>query len=233
MKTQSMIKSVAEAVAGWTFSLIIRIPLFILGLIVVPIGLCFPKVNEDSSRPFTQHHTDRNWKHVGLPKAFWLWSNDRDGAMGDKRGWWFNRHGDTFYSRFRWMALRNPVNNMRFWDLTAINMYTTEVELLAGQSHVGEDDDGSGMGWHFVGAKGTKRKFYGFRYVSQEYPKWLVKIIPWLAERVFTIRIGAKLKVKYNEEFLTNEAEEASEDNYERAWKGFTFRINPFLKYKD
>ena len=225
-----------EAVLGWTVALALRIPIAIIGLIVVPIGLLFSVYDESKAQPFTQHNTERFWYHVGLPKWLWLWSNDRDGAKGDKRGWWdanvtFGENSDSFVAQFWWMAVRNPANNLRFTPFFSVNLAEYPVQLLAGQEHVDDDDDGSGLGWQFCVVRGSIFKYYSFWYLSQEMPTWLTKVFPSLHEHVFQIRIGHKIKPRYNIEYY-NRNGELTEDERHSAWKGFTFRIG-FLDYKN
>lgn len=232
-----MFKSVCEAILGWIIAIIIRLPLFILGLVLVPIGLLFKVEDSAKAKRFTEHNTDRYWWHVGLPKWLWLWSNDRDGARGDKRGWWdanttVGENADSFAAMFWWLAIRNPVNNMRFHPWFAADLFEADVELLAGQYHVDDDDDGSGLGWQFCRFDNGDVKLYSFYYLSQPMPEWLVKIIPSLKEHVFQIRIGHKIKPRYNDDFPTGKRDEYDLDTQERAWKGFTFRVG-FLDYKN
>lgn len=225
-----------EALLGWSAAVLLRLPLFLLGLILVPIGLMFPIEDRKSIRPFSEHNTHRNWWHVGLPKWLWLWSNDRDGAKGDKRGWWDlncpTGNSDDFKSRFVWMAIRNPVNNMRFTPGFAINMFDTEVELIAGKEYVDDDDDGSGLGWQFLMCRGKIFKYYCFRWLSQPVPTWLSKVFPSLHDHVFQIWIGHKMAPRYNDRFPKGEANKFPEDVVHSAWKGFTLRIG-FLDYKN
>ena len=77
-------------------------------------------------------------------------------------------------------------------------------------------------------ARGAIFKYYSFWYLSQPMPEWFVKIFPSLKEHVFQIRIGHKIKPRYNEQY----AGELTEDEKHSAWKGFTFRLG-FLDYKN
>jgi hypothetical protein len=233
-----------EIVIHWTLLVIIKILATVLGLIMVPLGLMAPVYDLKTKRPFTQYHTKKNWYWVGLCKRgfdpssfdswiFWLFSNDRDGAMGDKRGWWFDREGDSFMSQFKWMALRNPANNLRFVRGISVNMFETEVVKVAGQDEV--SDHGEGItGWHLLMCQGKIFKYYGFYFLSSEYGEKITKLIPWLKGRVLIIRLGHKMRLNYNHQFpVGTKQSEVSPDEWQRASKGFTFRFNPFLKLKD
>jgi len=232
-----MIKQILEAVVQWVVLIAIRLPLTLLGLVVVPIALAVGTTTEGKGdtgpRPFTKYSTDKDWWWEGLHRVFWIWSNDRDGARGDKRGWWYDRAGYSFWSKYQWLALRNPVNNMRFVRGISVNMYEAEVELLAGQPVVDDHDDGNLFGWQWLCAQGPIFKYYTFYYISEEYPEWLTKVIPWFSERVFVFRIGHKIALKHNDEYSGMDIDGGTGSDHQRAWKGFTFRINPFLLYKE
>jgi|APSaa5957512535_1039671.scaffolds.fasta_scaffold22295_4 hypothetical protein len=227
--------NILEAITIWIVAVVLRFPLILLGLPLTALGLLMP-VKTLPAIKFTRHNINREWYHVGLPRWLWIFSNDRDGAKGDKRGWWDMNcptgNSDDFFSRWVWMAVRNPVNNMRFTPIFSVNMFETEVELLAGQYNVDDDDDGSALGWQFVMARGSVFKYYCFKWLSQPMPAWFVKIFPSQKDHVFRIWIGHKLAPRYNDDFPKGQASFHPEDRVHKAWKGFTFRVG-FLDYKN
>ena len=211
-----MIKGILYATIQWSIMVLIRLPLILLGLIVVPIALPFRRTE-------LRYKDGQPFEHVDLPGWAWLWSNERNGALGDQRGWWDANtpFGDSrsFMSMFWWLAIRNPVNNMRFTSAFSCNTEVTHVEVLAGNNVVDDGDDRRGFGWQFL--RGTAdgsglKRYYCFRFVGFE----------WGSERVFDIELGHKIKLDHNEKYY-------HEGENQKAWKGFTFVINPFLKFKE
>jgi hypothetical protein len=205
-------KAILEATIQWTLLIAIRLPLTLLGFIVVPIALQSKLGSAEESRitgfdpNFTQHNTNRRWWHVGLPRWAWIWSNDRDGAKGDKRGWWdangiVKGGSDKFLNQYWWLAFRNPVNNMRFTRFFSVNMQEATVHKVAGQALVHEK---KGIyGWQILIAEGPHVHYYSFYMVQ-----------PWI-----TIRIGHKIELWHNDTDWSQDPQ--------KAWKGFTFRIKP------
>lgn len=225
------------ALVQWILVALVKILGTVSGLIIVPIALQFKEADKTTETPFTQHNTDKNWWHVGLPKWAWLWSNDRDGAKGDKRGWWdreagfkWDKDSDSFIAQFWWLAIRNPANNLRFVRGIAVNMYESTVYKLAGHDIVDDEDSGQYLGnWHFLMTQGPKFKYYTFKWYSKPWLDWVPH--PWFKNRVIHIYLGHKCKLDYNEEFPNDRVNEASDDSLQRAWKGATVRFNPFLDF--
>lgn len=184
----------------WLFLFVVRAVLMVLGLVVVPVALPFTK--------WTVSVSDRRNIEV-LPDWAWLWSNDFDGTLGDRRGWWdahapFGLGSYHFLSKFIWLALRNPVNNLRRTDWFSCPVRDCYV-MYIGKFNV-EDKVGK-TGWQFVVAEHmkTEKEWHGFYWVH-----------PWNAERALVVRAGFKIKPGH-------------EDGNEPP-KGFTFRFNPWKK---
>lgn len=74
-----MFLSLPRALAQWLFLLACDLVLLILGLVVVAVAIPFrvPGVSVSDGRSI-----------VNLPRWAWLFGNDYDGLLGDKRGWW-------------------------------------------------------------------------------------------------------------------------------------------------
>lgn len=185
-------------IVGWFLRALLHIVLAAVGIVVVPIALLFKTSGTSVSdgRPI-----------IVLPDWAWLWSNDFDGALGDKRGWWdahapFGLGAHHFFSMFVWLAIRNPVNNKRRTSWFACPVADCYVDY-AGDFEV-EDKPGK-TGWQFVEAEHerTEQVWRGFYLVY-----------PWNAERALVLRLGFKIKPSHAD---TNEPP-----------KGFTFRINPW-----
>ncbi|WP_282338506.1 hypothetical protein [Pseudomonas sp. PS02288] len=197
---------------GQTLGLLaLRLLLIVIGLVVVPMALPWRTTNEASRTPFTDAIGD--WLLVTLPGWAWLWSNDRDGAAGDKRGWWhthapFALGAYHWFSQLLWLAYRNPANNARFTRVMGCPV--TECDMQFWGDETVEDDPGKG-GLRLLVA--THRES-GRRYVG------LYWVHEWSVRRALVVQIGFK-----------GEPSDWAEDygaDLTRQWKGFTFEINPF-----
>ena len=187
-------------VIGWLVRAVIVWILTIMGLFIVPIALLFPNggTSVSDGRPI-----------IVLPDWAWLWSNDFDGASGDKRGWWnehapFGLGSKHFLSKFWWLAIRNPVNNLRRTRLFSCPVSKCYIDFV-GQREVA---DKPGLtGWQFVTAEHerTEQTWHGF------YGVW-----PWGQGRALVVRLGFKI----------HPAHEGTKEQP----KGFCFRINPWKK---
>ena len=170
-----MFISLPRALAQWLFLFVCNAVLMILGLLVVAVAIPFrvPGVSVSDGRPI-----------VNLPRWAWLFGNDYDGLLGDKRGWWaantpFGWAATSFGAMYAWAALRNPVNNMR--QMSLFSCPVAECSITGyGQDEV---NDSPGMGgWQFVIAKRGLRRWYGFYWVHQ-----------WSDTRAFVVRMGYKI----------------------------------------
>lgn len=187
-------------VIGWILRAIAYVTLALLGLVIVPVALLFPNgaASVSDGRPI-----------VVLPDWAWLWSNSFDGSLGDKRGWWdkhtpFGLGAKHFFSQFWWLAIRNPVNNLRRTRIFSCPVSECYVDFV-GQFEVA--DKPGKTGWQFVTAehKRTERTWHGF------YGVW-----PYGNSRAVVVRLGFKIKPEHE---ITHELP-----------KGFTFRVNPWKK---
>jgi hypothetical protein len=141
---------------------LLRVFLIILGLFIVPIAIPFAvkqKSNSDAGQEILTYN--------GL---FWLWGNDHDGLLGDRRAkWsriWFEEvhpklkwlswtklvtpKTECFMAKYIWAAFRNPANNLRFCKL-----YKCDLERCEPQDWVGDkvvSDRVGRAGKHFIWA---------------------------------------------------------------------------------
>jgi len=193
-------------VVSWMVLVLIRLPLILIGLVVTPIALRDRKISMKGAQKFTQFHKDDIWFHIGLPKWAWLWSNDRDGAMGDKRGWWHNevnRKSQNMWPMYKWLALRNPVNNLGFLPFFSCDISKAKVEVIAG--HEAPDYKDMPKGLQILKANDGKFNYYHLYYTSDR----------------FYIRIGHKIKLVHN-------LYVHSETDPTKSLKSFTFRIRKY-----
>lgn len=191
--------------------LALRALLVVLGLMVVPLALPFRRTDESTRQPFTASNGD--WVLVTLPQWAWLWSNDRDGAVGDKRGWWhtntpFGLGAHHWLSMLIWLAFRNPANNARFTRLMGCPV--TECDFEFWGDEVVKDRVGQG-GRRFLVAthRNTGRRYSGLYWVKT-----------WSSKRALVVQIGFKGEP-------SDWAEDYSNDP-SRQWKGLTFEVNPW-----
>ena len=125
-----------RAILQWTFLLLANIVTDLLGIFVVALAIPFrvPGVSVSDGRPI-----------VNLPKWVWMFGNDYDGLLGDKRGWWdantpFGWKVDSFMAMWWWAAIRNPVNNMRLMKLFQAPVRGSTI-TYKGDFHVRDDKD--------------------------------------------------------------------------------------------
>lgn len=170
--------NIIKAVCQWVFLLACNIVTDLAGLFVVAIAIPF-RVDDVSKSDGRQI--------VNLPRWAWLFGNDYDGLLGDKRGWWaentpFGWPVDHFVSMYTWAALRNPVNNMRLTNLFSAPVQGSTI-TFKGKEHVRDDKDSAG--WQFVTTENSGKKWFGF---------YLVYL--WSDTRAFVIRLGFKVEPK-------------------------------------
>ena len=187
---------ICKAFAQWGFLLVSNLLLDVLGLFVVAATIPFrvSGVSGSDGRPI-----------VNLPRWVWLFGNDYDGLLGDKRGWWaantpFGWPVDSFLAMWWWAAVRNPVNNMRFVKLWQAPVKGSTITYKG--DYFVRDKPGS-AGWQFVKTENGGKCWYGFYLVHQ-----------WSETRAFVIRMGFKVQ-----------PDDAGTDGEP---KGMTTKINPY-----
>lgn len=205
-----MTSHVLRAALQWALFLPLRVTLILLGFLVVPAALPFLAI-EGPAIPFSQ--APGKWRLAKLPAWAWLWSNDRDGALGDKRGWWhlnapFGLGAYHWFPQLWWLAIRNPANNMRFSPWFSCPVAECDYRYWGNESV--EDRPGEGgrrllLATHKV----TGRRYYGFYGVWQ-----------WSGTRALVIQLGFKPEP-------SDWAEDYSVDPTAQ-WKGLTFEVNPW-----
>lgn len=205
-----MLLHILRAALQWALFLPLRVTLILLGFLVVPLALPFLTI-ENPPIAFTQ--APGYWGLGRLPAWAWLWSNDRDGALGDKRGWWhlntpFDLGAYHWFSQFWWLAIRNPANNMRFSPWFSCPVAQCDYRYWGDE--VVKDRPGQG-GRRLIMAthKNTGRRYYGFYGVWQ-----------WSATRALVIQLGFKPEPSdWQEDYSADPTAQ---------WKGLTFEVNPW-----
>lgn len=199
----------------WFALLVVRVVLILVGIPLVAVAIPFA-VREQS--------VSDGRAILNLPRAVWLFGNDYDGLLGDKRLWWrdncdalvlfglrplLRRLGvaldplpvDSWLACFWWAAIRNPVNNLRL--VPGFNCPVSECVIRFLGAAVVEDKPGY-SGWQFVAARhaGGRSRWYGFYLVHQ-----------WNTSRAFVVRLGYKIKPEH--------------EGTDEPGKGMTFKLNP------
>ncbi|MNF56513.1 hypothetical protein D3C84_380020 [compost metagenome] len=185
-----------RATLQWVFLFLSNVVLVFIGLVYVAIAIPFAKDGASISD---------GRRILNLPRWAWLFGNDADGLLGDKRGWWaentpFGIDVNSFLAKWWWAAIRNPVNNKRRLSLYSAPIVGSKITYSG--NYTVEDKPGMG-GWQFVTAEQGGKKWYGFYLVHE-----------WSLTRALVIRLGFKIKPSH-----------AGKDEEP---KGMTTKINPF-----
>ena len=186
---------IIRALLQWAWLVLARLAGIVSGLLMVALAIPFavPGYSLSDGRVI-----------LNLPRWAWLWGNDFDGLLGDKRGWWsantpFGWAVDSFLAMYWWAAIRNPANNMRLLSWFSAPIVGSDINHL-GQFTV---EDKPGMdGWQFVWAEQGGRRWFGFYLVHC-----------WSSKRALVIRLGFKIK--------------PSHAGTTEPRKGLTFKLNP------
>lgn len=118
----------------WLGYSLLALALDVIGLVLIALlSAChawhwdFSRVYRDDGRPLADADKGRTGRHVTRWRGgwlTWLWGNEEDGVTGPV--WWQQRTGvhgaypmvgmywHKAWSAYRWSALRNPSNNLRF-----------------------------------------------------------------------------------------------------------------------
>ena len=189
------INKVPELLKLWAKStaiFIAGIPITMIGPIVVAIALRYRIEHPETKKPFTDlRQLVGEWMLVTLPRWALLWSNEFDGAWGDKRGWWntyafntFGKYCHEFRAMWHWLSIRNPAN---YWSrvVTGCDVSKCDIVCIAGQELADEDHPG----YSFLVA--TDRKT-GEKYHLLQF--WH----PWNDEHGVWARFGWKISMEHN-----------------------------------
>lgn len=228
----------------WIKAICRWIPLFILDSLIIIIGIFIgplivlllkkfdtnifgePKIifNRDqypnsSLQGWEFLSIDPKWKTGNILQRFlWLFGNEEDGALGDRRGWWSNNvkgKERNFWNKYWWLTIRNPANNAsRYTKLYSCMVNDCNIEYW--YDYKTPDDSPLVLGKHFVIAtdRNTDHKYYGYRNVMTLFKKYTDSYTGW----ALNIVLGFKLKPSHADNF------QAPDD----AHKGSSYR--PSLK---
>lgn len=167
---------------------LVRLPLILLGFIVVPIAYKFREGNH-------------------FPKWAWIWDNKEDGIFGAT---WFNKGVLDFKTCYRWSAVRNPANNMRFMKLITVLHSDVKRTKIYGDKEIPNPKLARERGraiWHLTLVK--PGLLWRFSY-------WYIKAKP--DNKHFRIRFGWKCTPEWIEGENLNEINKYS---------GVTFQLMP------
>lgn len=110
-----MIAAILASLVLWPMYLALSLVLDVVGLfLLVPLSLA-----RAWRWRYSRVYAGRNMTVWRGGRLTWLWGNEEDGVAGPE--WWRERTGVARYgwlngcwSAYRWSALRNPTNNLRF-----------------------------------------------------------------------------------------------------------------------
>lgn len=221
-----MIKHILTATGMWLALAALRVPMILLGFVVVPLALPFRRTVESDRGGLGW----AGWHLVRLPWWAYPWDNPRDGALGDTQGrYWLRDAPDWLRGRFTkmwwWLAFRNPCNAWsRFIRPNGVDVRTLVITLFAGDWAVRKGDR---TAWQFVVGRGPIFSYYGFYALfpvafTLHWPALFLRdmTIRWQQRRVeghINIRLGHKIEPKH-------QVQDFSADP-QKAVKGFTFRV--------
>lgn len=142
-----MIRAILASLVLWPAMLVLSAVLWILG-IPVCAWLAYTR-NWTFSRSYL--HPDRViaiW-----PRWAWLWSNEEDGVTGHP-AWQEEYAGRERWGAFRWSAIRNPSNNLRFVPLLSLVIDPARIQFVGNTDDPNPkysvDDNPLGIQWAFT-----------------------------------------------------------------------------------
>jgi len=183
-----MLKLIVWSIIVWPLYILIRIPLIILGLIITPINIWY-------------YEAKGKW-------LFWLWGNDENGLSDT---FYTDKYGHNFWTYYKWLALRNPANNMRFAKY--LNCYLPDVSEYGfyGASNV----------W-VKKSEGFDGKFkYSYMWAKEgsRYYTLFFMAFAWSNEKYFELKLGHKV---YPEDCANKQTWNGLK------FKGFGFQLKPY-----
>lgn len=150
-----------------------------------------------------------------MPSWAKWWGNPIDGFLGDDSYRWASRDipfglkNTSFLGMFWWGAIRNPLNYFKRFVISC-DVMECSYKLLQGKEYV--RDDNANQGYQFL--KATRKsdgKAYYRIYGVWQYGQ---------SNRAFVLEIGNKFdKSHFSENYSGREY---------KAFKGFTFVVNPY-----
>lgn len=197
---------------------LIGIPVTLIGLPIVALALPFRTQHLETAKPFTDaRQIAGEWMLVTLPTWAKWWSNEFDGALGDKRGWWntycmdsYGKPCTSFRSMWQWLAIRNPAN---YYSrvVTGCDVSQCTITHLAGKELANSDN----AGWSFLVATDD---------VTGEEFHYLSICFPWFFDRTHAVfgRFGWKIKMDQNGMLPT--------ETLANRLQASVFRITPWKK---
>lgn len=114
-----MFLAIIGSLIFWPIYLAVSTALHLIGLVLIALLAGLRLWTFEAPRVWPRSLEVRAWKGGLLT---WLWGNEEDGVLGPM--WWQERQGITIQHApsiwrvircaYRWSALRNPTNNLRF-----------------------------------------------------------------------------------------------------------------------
>jgi len=161
------LRIVCVSLPTWAIRLAVFLPLAVIGIPLVYVlahaGWCEPRLSKRFERTTLQWRT---------PWLLGLWSNEEDGIDGLRGGdpnqdWWAEKTKNLSPQMriWKWAALRNPVDNLRFVPILNPRIEPSKVHFV-GLDH--EPAEGEG-GWYFA----WQGLYSCIRYETKQFRIWL------------------------------------------------------------
>ena len=153
-----------------------------------------------------------NEKDEYLPKWAWLWDNKNDSINGDGNstsGWRGPEHANgqerTYWWRYKWLALRNPSNNLCY--LLGFTQTSDLTYKIVGDIDISDQPKGKSGNLYIEALRNSKQRSFCYYYIKQ------------YGKLSYCLRIYIGWKIKNIKAKEGNKAQ-------------FVFTINPVNKYK-
>ena len=149
---------VVSIVLWLAVELLVFLPLYLLGALVVPV---LAAMHAWTLRP-SKKYRDRlvyAWQGGWLT---WIWGNEEDGVQGAE--WYRIAHAKWSHSRLaRNWFFRNPVNNLRYLPLVTVPLDARKIKYRGNCQHT-QDIHKDGWSW-FVCWQGVYANVFAARWV--------------------------------------------------------------------
>lgn len=155
-------------ISAWVLMGIIRLPLTVIGWVVLPFAL-------------------RRVEYEALPSWAWIWGNDEDGLDGPP--WYQKKHPDwsKSFRRYAWLGWRNRVHNLRELSWIKMRLVSSKVRFVGSDLDITPSNarfQNSNVIWHLAWQGFVRAGF------------WL--IWAWGEERHFRIFVGWKVRPSHS-----------------------------------
>lgn len=169
--------------------------LYIIGLFITPIGLMY-SIKDSSIKD--------NRDIDNFPKLLWLFGNDVDGTLGDKKFQWDRDADETvlfgllpilrklgfkinhidsksFIARYWWMAIKNPLSNLKLIPYLSCPINKCIINVF------GNEEIKNNRGFRFISAT---HKYLNFTWCNF----YCIYKYPFISNKALEINLGFDIK---------------------------------------